>query len=94
MVIQNFVRSIPIGLGTRLPVIARRSRELVLAGQELVAAAKLYLRIQTNFANGKELKLGREPGNGDFCISLFECVSISFLSVWTGNIRGEGGWFI
>jgi hypothetical protein len=29
-------------LGTRLPVIARRSRELVLAGQELVAAAKLY----------------------------------------------------
>lgn len=30
-------------LGTRFPVIARRSRELVLAAaQELVAAAKLY----------------------------------------------------
>lgn len=29
-------------LGTRLPVIARRSRELVLAAQELVATAKLY----------------------------------------------------
>lgn len=47
-------------LGTRLPVIARRSRELVLAGQELVATAKLY---------SGSVKLGLRgssgPGNGD-----------------------------
>lgn len=46
-------------LGTRLPVIARRSRELVLAAQELVAAAKLYNKLGgTDFRTGA----GQEKG--------------------------------
>jgi hypothetical protein len=68
-------------LGTRLPVTARRSRELVLAGQELVAAAKLYSgSVQLG------LRGSSGPGNGDS--EEKEGCFFFIFRILTGNIRG------